>query len=188
MHECNRAHDSNKSYQSGNHTFNSIHIKHYRSILAIWTLILFCPSSAFSSNQENLKLLRERIQSLQKDLANKEALKQSAADALQGTERAINAITQKMTKLIEHDRQTIEEYKQLQAQHKKLSEEISIVRNQLEKLLYQQYTGGQQDYLRLALNQQNPHQIARDIYYYRQLSLARIASRISSTINTKSKL
>ena len=173
MHECNRAHDSNKSYQSGNHTFNSIHIKHYRSILAIWALILFCPSSAFSSNQENLKLLRERIQSLQKDLANKEALKQSAADALQGTERAINAITQKMTKLIEHDRQAIEEYKQLQAQHKKLSEEISIVRNQLEKLLYQQYIGGQQDYLRLALNQQNPHQIARDIYYYRQLSLAR---------------
>ncbi|UJO99116.1 MAG: peptidase M23, partial [Nitrosomonas sp.] len=95
------------------HTFNLIHIKHYRSILAIWALILFCPSSAFSSNQENLKLLRERIQSLQKDLTHKEALKQSAADALQGTERAINAITQKMTKLIEYDRQAIEEYKQL---------------------------------------------------------------------------
>lgn len=155
------------------HTFNSTHIKHYRSILAIWALILFCPSSVFSSNQENLKLLRERIQSLQKDLANKEALKQSATDALQGTERAINAIAQKMSKLIENDRQAIEEYKQLQVQHKKLSDEINIVRNQLERLLYQQYIGGQQDYLRLVLNQQNPHQIARDIHYYRQLSLAR---------------
>src|SRR5690349_1607314 len=100
MHECNRARDSNKSYQSGNHTFNSIHIKHYRSILAIWALILFCPSSAFSSNQENLKLLRERIQSLQKDLANKESLKQDTTNTLRKTEQTINDISRKLTEII----------------------------------------------------------------------------------------
>lgn len=157
-------------------TFNSSYTKHIRSIPTICALILFCSPPVFPDNQENLKLLRERIQSLQKDLANKETLKQDTADALQDTERAINSIAQKMNKLIEYDRQAIEGYKLLQIQHKKISDEIEVERNQLEKLFYRQYIGGQQDYLRLVLNQQDPHQIARDIYYYRQLSQARASS------------
>ena len=151
----------------------------------ISTLILFFPLSAFASNQENLKLLRERIQSLQKDLASKEALKQNATEALQETERAINAIAQKMTKLVEQDQQAIEEYRYLQIQHKKLNDETEIASNQLEKLLYQHYIRGQQDYLRLVLNQQNPHQVARDTYYYRQLSQARSNSLESLQFNQR---
>ena len=81
-----------------------------------------------------------------------------------------------MAKLIEHDRQAVEEYKLLQMQYKKISDEIETEHNQLEKLFYQQYIGGQQDYLRLVLNLQDPHQIARDIYYYRLLSQARANS------------
>ena len=139
----------------------------------ICILIFFCPLSAFSNNQENLKLLRERIQSLQKDLTSKETLKQDTTDALQETERAISNITNRLSKLIQNDRQANEEYKQLQIQHSRIRNKIEVERNQLEKLLYQQYVGGQQDYLRLVLNQQNPNQIARDIYYYQQLSLTR---------------
>lgn len=139
----------------------------------ICILIFFCPLSAFSNNQENLKLLRERIQSLQKDLTSKETLKQDTTDALQETERAISNITNRLSKLIQNDRQANEEYKQLQIQHSRIRNKIEAERNQLEKLLYQQYVGGQQDYLRLVLNQQNPNQIARDIYYYQQLSLTR---------------
>ena len=100
-------------------TFNSNHTKHVRSILAICALTFLCAPSGYASNQENLKLLCERIQSLQKDLANKETLKQDTTDALQDTERVINSIAQKMNKLIEYDQQIIEEYKLLQTQHKK---------------------------------------------------------------------
>ncbi|MBS0423516.1 MAG: peptidoglycan DD-metalloendopeptidase family protein [Proteobacteria bacterium] len=157
-------------------TFNSNHTKHIRSALAICALTFLYTSSGYTNNQENLKLLRERIQSLQKDLANKETLKQNTADVLQDTEVAINSITQKMAKLIEHDRQAVEEYKQLQAQHQKISDSMEIEREQLNSLLHQQYLGKQQDYLRLILNQQDPHQIARDIHYYRQLSQARANS------------
>ena len=153
-------------------TFNPNHTKRVRSILAICALIFFYAPLGYANNQENLKLLRERIQSLQKDLANKETLKQDTADTLQDTERAINSIAQKMNKLIEYDQQIIEEYKLLQTQHKKISDEIEAERNQLKKLFYQQYIGGQQDYLRLVLSQQDPNQIARDIYYHRQLSQA----------------
>ncbi|MBS0299284.1 MAG: peptidoglycan DD-metalloendopeptidase family protein [Proteobacteria bacterium] len=158
------------------HTFNLIRTNYVRSALAACTLILLCSPTAFANNQENLKLLRERIQSLQKDLVDKEALKQDTTDVLQDTERAINSIAQKMAKLIEHDRQAVEEYKLLQIRHKKISDEIEIERSQLDRLLYQQYIGGQQDYLRLVLNQKNPHQIARDVYYYHQFSQARANS------------
>lgn len=154
-------------------TFNSISTQYVQLMLMLCILIFLYPLSAFSNNQENLKLLRERIQSLQKNLASKEALKQNTTDTLQETERAINNITLRLNKLIENDRQANEEYKQLQIQHSQISDKIETERNQLEKLLYQQYAGGQQDYLRLVLNQQNPNQIARDIYYYQQLSFAR---------------
>ncbi len=157
-------------------TFSSTHSQRIRLMLIICALILFSPLSAFSNNQENLKLLRERIQSLQKDLADKETKKQDTTNALRKTEHAINGITDKLSKLIEHDRRIVEEYKQLQTRHKQINNEIEAGRNQLKKLLYQQYVAGQQDYLRLVLNQQNPNQMARDIYYYRQFSLARSSS------------
>ncbi|MEK7301910.1 MAG: peptidase M23, partial [Pseudomonadota bacterium] len=109
----------------------------------------FCPLPVFADNQENLKALRERIQALQKDLASKETLKQDTSDALRETERAIGNINHRLTKLIENDRQANEDFKQLQIQYKQIKSEIDIERTQLEKLLYQQYMGGQQDYLRL---------------------------------------
>ena len=154
-------------------TFNSTPIQYFQLILMLCILTFLCPLSAFSNNQENLKLLRERIQSLQKDLTAKEALKQDTTDALQETERAISNITHRLTELIENDRQANEEYKQLQVQHSQIRNKIETERNQLEKLFYQQYVGGKQDYLRLVLNQQNPSQIARNIYYYQQFSLTR---------------
>ena len=135
-------------------------------------LTLFYPLSAFSDNQENLTVLRERIQSLQKELASKETLKQVTSEALQETEHAIHSINQKLTKLLEKDRKANEDFKQLQAQYQQIKNEIELERNQLEKLLYQQYLKGQQDYLRLVVNQKDPHQIARDLHYYKKFSLA----------------
>lgn len=140
--------------------------------MLICVLASLYPFSAFSDNQENLKALRERIQSLQKELASKETLKQNTSDAVQETERAINTINHRLTKLIEHDRQANEDFKQLQTQYQQTDNEIQIERNQLEQLLYRQYLGGRQDYLQLMLKQQDPNQIARDVHYYKQLSLA----------------
>ena len=142
-------------------------------MLILCILTFFFPLSAVSNNHENLKMLRERIQTLQKDLTSNETLKQDTTDALQETERAISNITHRLNKLIENDRQANEEYKQLQIQHSQIRNKIGTERNHLEKMLYQQYVGGQQDFLRLVLNQQDPNQIARDIYYYQQLSLTR---------------
>ncbi|HQV88459.1 MAG TPA: peptidoglycan DD-metalloendopeptidase family protein [Nitrosomonas sp.] len=159
-----------KSYLKAD-TFSLIYISYFKLML-FSILTLFYPLSAFSDNQENLTVLRERIQSLQKELASKEALKQDTSEALQETEHAIHSINQKLTKLLEKDRKANEDFKQLQAQYQQIKNEIELERNQLEKLLYQQYLKGQQDYLRLVVNQKDPHQIARDLHYYKKFSLA----------------
>lgn len=139
------------------------------------SMLFFCYSiSAHSNNQENLKLLRDRIQSLQKDLVNQEEFKQETSKALQKTVQTIRVITDRLTKLKEEDQKAITEYRQFRNQYQQIKSEVALERDQLGNLLYQQYIEGKQDYLRLALNQQNPNQIARAAYYYRQLSLARI--------------
>lgn len=118
-------------------------------------------------------MLRERIQLLQKDLANKESLKQDTTNTLRKTEQTINDISRKLTELIANDRKAIEEYKQLQTRHHVIGEEIKIERSRLEKLLYEQYVRGQHNYLHLLLSQYDPNQIARNAYYYQQFALAR---------------
>jgi len=167
-------------------TFNLIYIQ-YLKLALICVLAFSSPLSAASDNQENLKALRERIQLLQKDLASNETLKQDTSVALQENERAINTINHRLAQLSESDRQAHEYLKQLQIQHKQINNEIEAERKQLKELLYQQYLGGQQDYLKLMLNQQDPNQIARDIHYYKQLSLARLTS-IHNLENNQNKI
>jgi septal ring factor EnvC (AmiA/AmiB activator) len=145
------------------------------------------PLAAFPGSQENLKALRDRIQSLQKELANKESMKQSTSNALQETEHAIDTINRRLAKLIENDRQANDDFKRLQTQYQQTENEIRLARDQLEKLLYQQYLGGRQDYVRLILKRQDPNQIARDIYYYKQLSLAH-SSSIQNLQNNQYKI
>lgn len=135
-------------------------------------LVSFYPVSVFPDNQENLRILRERIQSLQKDLTDKETIKQNTSDILQKTERVINALNRKLANLSVNERQATDDFKQLQAQYQQIENEIHKGRNQLDELLYRQYLNGHQDFSQLMLKQQDPHQIARDIYYYKQLSLA----------------
>jgi septal ring factor EnvC (AmiA/AmiB activator) len=43
----------------------------------------------------------------------------------------------------------------------------------LGKLLYQQYLGGKQEYLKLLLNNQDPNQVVRDLQYYQYIARGR---------------
>lgn len=137
-------------------------------------VFFFCfPTSVTANNQENLKSLRDRIQHLQRNLTDKESLRQETSDALQKTTQTIAVISNNLSKLKQEDQKAIAEYRQLQTQHQQLKDEIESQRDQISALLYRQYIAGQQDYLRLAMNQQNPNQIARTTYYYRQFAQAR---------------
>ncbi|MDE2366806.1 MAG: peptidoglycan DD-metalloendopeptidase family protein, partial [Betaproteobacteria bacterium] len=64
---------------------------------------------------------------------------------------------------------------QLQEQSGQVAHAIEAQQSQLGKLFYRQYMAGsgQKEYLGLLLNQQEPNQIARNMYYYGYLSRAR---------------
>ncbi|MBX3641200.1 MAG: peptidoglycan DD-metalloendopeptidase family protein [Nitrosomonas sp.] len=141
-------------------------------------LLLFCiPSSASASeNQKKLDALRHQIQTIQTQLATQEKIKRTAADTLQKTEQSISTINRKLAEL-KLDQQKIDrELDQLTAKYNQSRSDLELQQNQLNALLYQQYTGKEQNYLHALLNQQDPSQAMRHMYYYRQLSQARSAS------------
>ncbi|MBX3630836.1 MAG: peptidoglycan DD-metalloendopeptidase family protein [Nitrosomonas sp.] len=141
-------------------------------------LLSFCiPSSASASeNQKKLDALRHQIQTIQTQLAAQEKIKRTAADTLQKTEQSISTINRKLAEL-KLDQQKIDrELDQLTAKYNQSRSDLELQQNQLNALLYQQYTGKEQNYLHALLNQQDPSQTMRHMYYYRQLSQARSAS------------
>ncbi len=123
--------------------------------------------------KDELKQLRARIESLQKDLASAQDEKSEATDALRESERAISETNRKLYELNGQQHEVNSALASLQGQSKQT--EISL-RNQqvlLEKLLYQAYIGQQPHYLALLLNGQNPDQLARQLHYYSYISRAR---------------
>jgi len=138
------------------------------------TLLLSLPiHAAPKAGKEDLKQLRNRIEALQKELASKEESKSEAADALRESERAISDANRKLAELAREQREASNLLNQLQAQSGQIKSNIEAQQTQLGQLLYRQYLGGQQEYLRLLLNQQDPNQVARELHYYGYLSRAR---------------
>ncbi len=104
------------------------------SALASWQ-----SSVAMSDNQQNLRALRERIQALQKDLAEKEITKNKASEALLEAERNIRSMQQKLAKIKESDQQAQNALIQIEEQLNRIKKSIEIEQHQLDKLIYHQY-------------------------------------------------
>ncbi len=144
-------------------------------------LALICTGQLYADPQasKELKQLQNRIKALQKDLASKETSKIEAADALRESERTISKTNRILLTLAQQLIDANISLDQLLAQSKQIQSEIKMQQEQLGKMLYYQYINGQQDYMQLLLKQQDPNQIARNLYYYGYLKRAR-----SENINT----
>lgn len=132
--------------------------------------------AAAKSNQEKLGQLRYRIEAIQKDIISKETKKLEAADALQASERAISQASRRLDMLSQKKRAFEVSLKQVRVQYGKIKTAIGELQVQLSKLLYHQYLESPPNYVRLLLNQQDPNQIARNLYYTNRLSRARSES------------
>ncbi len=131
--------------------------------------------------------MQERIQSLQKDLANKETAKQDTAIKIQETQRAITDIMHQLQKLTESKKTANQELQHLTTQLHRLSYDLIKEQNQLEQLFYHHYAKGQRNYLQYVFNQKDPNQILRDMYYFKQLLLASSDS-IQNLLNHQQKI
>ncbi len=129
--------------------------------------------AAPKANQEDLKQLRHRIEALQKELVSNEESRSEAADALRESEQAISNASRKLTELTQEQHAANNILSHLQTQSRQVKGNIEMQQLQLGDLLYRQYIGGQQEYFRLLLNQQDPNQIARELHYYSYITRAR---------------
>lgn len=129
--------------------------------------------AASKENEEKLDQLRNRIEVIQKDILNKEAKKLEAADTLQASERAISHANRRLVMLSQKKRAFEVSFKQKRVQYGQVKASIGELQVQLSQLLYRQYLESPPHYIRLLLNQQDPNQITRNLYYTARLSQAR---------------
>lgn len=129
--------------------------------------------AAPETSDKDLGQLRDRIESLQKDIESKEESRLEVTDSLHGAEQAIEKISRKLTNLTHEQYEVEKKLDHLQKRIDLIKGKILSQQAHLSKLLYQQYVDGQHEYFRLLLNKQNPSQVAREMHYYGYLSRAR---------------
>ncbi|MGB8517775.1 MAG: peptidoglycan DD-metalloendopeptidase family protein [Gallionella sp.] len=132
--------------------------------------LLMAAGAANASQQEELDHLRSRISAMQRDMDKTNASKIEAADALRESERAISDGNRKLAELATRQHEADKQLAELQNQQQNLSHSMSNEQALLGQLLYQQYLGGQQEYAKLLLSNQDPNQVARDLQYYRYIA------------------
>jgi septal ring factor EnvC (AmiA/AmiB activator) len=139
-------------------------------ILCLALCCLTLADAAYASQQEELDNLRKRIAAVQRNMEKTSESKSEAADSLRESERAISNSNRKLAEISAQQRAADLALGKLQTQLRKLNSDIAVQHTLLGKLLYQQYLGGKQEYLKLLLNSQDPNQIARNLQYYQYIA------------------
>ena len=132
--------------------------------------LLAVAGSVQAGQQEELENLRSRISEMQRDMDKTSESKAEAADALRDSERAISDVNRKLAAISTEQRIADNKLNILQSQQQQLSTSMAGQQVLLGRLLYQQYLGGQQEYAKLLLSNQDPNQVARDVQYYRYIA------------------
>ena len=148
-----------------------------RSDITPWLFFLsslLLPNILYAdSNKEGLGQLRDRIETLRKDLSDKEESKSGLSNSLHESGQAIKGINQKLVNLKEERQEVENRLSQLQIELDVIRNKILDQQTYLEKLFYQQYIGGEHEYFILLLAQKDPNQISRELYYYGHITRTR---------------
>lgn len=131
------------------------------------------PKDKVEKPKEKLNNIHERIESLTKQLGKTKEAHADAADALKESEKAISETNRKLFDLQQAQKKHSESLQALQTQKSGLENTIDGQKNQLSKQIYQQYLHGQQNYLQLILEEQDPSAISRQLQYFSYISRAR---------------
>lgn len=151
----------------------------HRALRLIFLVILLvsagAAAGATSPNRakEDLRQLRDKIEALQKRLADAEESKNEAADALKESEGAISDASRTLRELGQQSREANQRLAELRAASQQSESTLGTQQALLARLLYQQYLGGQSEPLKLLLNREDPNQIARQLHYFSYISRAR---------------
>ena len=143
-----------------------------------------------AEKKADLRELRDRIDGLQKEIAAAEGSRAEVADQLRDSERSISKLQRDLKELGEERGELQGELRTLGTQSRSLEAQLATQREQLARLLYNQYLQGSPDTVQLLLNGDDPSQIARNLYYLGELGRARAAllGQIEATLKRKQEL
>ncbi len=140
--------------------------------------------------KEKLNNIHQRIESLTKELGKTKEAHADAADALKDSEKAISETNRKLFELQQAQKKHSETLQALQAQKSGLENTIEGQKNQLSKQMYQQYLHGQQNYLQVILEEQDPSAASRQLQYFSYITKARenLINGMQSNLSKVTKL
>ena len=132
--------------------------------LLIFFALTVSPASAQKSTsapeiaekRADLDGLRQRIDSLRKELSSNEGTRADAADRLRESERQISRLQRQLHDLGSQRSHLQSQLTALETQSRTLAGTLAQQQTQLEQLLYRQYLRGDPDSLQLLLNGDDP--------------------------------
>lgn len=137
--------------------------------------------------KQELDKLRQRMSLLRKKLEQKQEEKNAATKALKDIEVRIGERAYVLRKINRHLRKQKRELKKLKQQQRQTRNKLVNQRNILSQQIRAAYMIGQQEYLKLLLNQENPAAIGRTLTYYDYFHKAR-SHHIDEAVVTIKKL
>ena len=148
----------------------------FRTLIALLFACLLSPVMADqrAETQQQLDAAQKDVSELKKLLEQIQKEKSGVQGELKKTESEMGQLEKQVKGLQQELNKSNEELKRLDTEKKKLQQS----RLEQQRLIGIQaraaYQGGQQEYLKLLLNQQNPEKFSRTLTYYDYLSQARL--------------
>ncbi|MDR2787306.1 MAG: peptidoglycan DD-metalloendopeptidase family protein [Candidatus Accumulibacter sp.] len=126
-----------------------------------------------SEKRNDLIELRGQIESLRREMSAAKDQRVTAVDRLRDAERGISTTQREMRALGEQRERTRTALKELDRQTRTLTGRLDTLHAQMSRLILHRYLRGQPDALRLLLNDKDPNQVTRDLYYLGIIGQAR---------------
>ncbi len=123
--------------------------------------------------QKELKELQSKIKNLQSTLSKKRKQQSTALKGLRAAEKQIATASKILKSTIGQLNKKEAELKKLRRQQVTLEADKATQKKALAEQLRSAYMNGQQEYLKLLLNQQEPDQLGRTLVYYDYMNKAR---------------
>lgn len=123
-------------------------------------------------HQQDLQQVRQEIDSLKKDIAQKQAVKQEAQTAISASEQALQQTSKTLASLEQKHSDSALQLAELRTQIEAAQSSLRVVRKRVSAVLSRQYKASRHDAMRLMLNADDPNQTSRDLTYYTYIARA----------------
>lgn len=154
----------------------------FAAFVALTALMLLFPCESYADDakvqqkQAELKALKQRIADLQDDLRLQQATLDQEDLALRDIDLRINDINQSLRELAQQKSALLAEMESLRLSRSQTMTELEREQQVLEEQMRSAYISGNEEYVKLLLNLQDPAVMSRMLSYYRYVSRDRVAT------------